>query len=165
MFFRNRRLHRATACYLLLQTLSVIFGPVVALAGNGPMQPEFTSYNPGGSELVDLLTGDFSYTLPLMEVPGPERSFAIPLSYKSGIKLEQEASWVGLGWTLNAGAVSRIPNGYPDDAAGDNVQTHFLKHVGAVRATTYIPTVWDDVTELYTGRLTALCGGGAEGGE
>jgi hypothetical protein len=152
MFFCNRRLVRTTACYLLLQTLSTVFGPVVALAGNGPMQPEFTSYNPGGSDLVDLLTGDFSYTLPLLDIPGPERSFSIPLSYKSGIKLEQEASWVGLGWTLNAGAVSRTPNGYPDDASGDKVQTHFLKHVGAIKDVDYIPGVWHNTTDIYTGK-------------
>ena len=36
MFFCNRRLVRAMACYLLLQTLSTVFGPVVALVAEKP---------------------------------------------------------------------------------------------------------------------------------
>jgi len=36
--------------------------------------------------------------------------------------MDQEASWVGLGWSLNAGAINRNVNGYPDD--WDNVKTY-----------------------------------------
>lgn len=130
MLFRNRRLARVTACYLLLQTLSSLVFPSVSLAMMGPSQPEFTSYEaPGATDLVNLTTGDFTYSLPVLDIPGPERSFSLPLTYKAGIQLEQEASWVGLGWSLNAGAIARSVNGYADDANNEPTQSTFNKKI------------------------------------
>ena len=40
------------------------------------------------------------------------------LFYHAGIKNEQVASWVGLGWNLNAGAINRQTLGVPDDWNG-----------------------------------------------
>ncbi|HEX9828169.1 MAG TPA: hypothetical protein VGA80_16335, partial [Flavobacteriaceae bacterium] len=65
--------------------------------------------------MVNLVTGDLSYVLPLLNVPSPEGGYPIALSYHAGIAMEQEASWVGLGWSLNPGAINRSVNGYPDD--------------------------------------------------
>jgi len=130
MLFRNRRVAQATACYLLLQITSSLLFPTVSLAMMGPSQPEFVSYDaPGATDMVDLATGDFSYRLPVLDVPGPERSFSLPLAYSAGIQLEQEASWVGLGWTLNPGAIARSVNGYPDDANADQISTTFYKDI------------------------------------
>jgi len=96
----------------------------------GPSQPEFTSYDvPGATDMVDLATGDFSYRLPVLDIPGPERGFSLPLAYSAGIQLEQEASWVGLGWSLNPGAISRSVNGYPDDANAGQIATTFTKDI------------------------------------
>jgi hypothetical protein len=44
--------------------------------------------------MVNLTTGDMTYNIPILDVPGPERSFSLPLTYRAGIRLEQEASWV-----------------------------------------------------------------------
>ena len=130
MLFRNRRLARATACYLLLQTVSSLAFPSVSLAMMGPSQPEFTSYEaPGATDMVNLSTGDFSYSLPVLDIPGPERSFSLPLTYKAGIQLEQEASWVGLGWSLNPGAIARSVNGYADDANNEQIENTFKKNI------------------------------------
>lgn len=85
--------------------------------GGGPDQPEmqaFTSVN--GSNLVDMFTGDFSYSIPLMDVGG----YPLTLGYRSGITMDQEASWVGLGWNLNPGTVSRNMRGLPDDFTGQS---------------------------------------------
>lgn len=126
MIFRNRRLVRATACLLLLETFGNVLAPLAATAAMGPSQPEFIGYeNPGATDMVNLATGDFTYQLPIFEVPGPERSFQLPLTYRAGIRLEQEASWVGLGWTLNPGAITRTVNGYPDDANGQRSTTSY----------------------------------------
>src|SRR5690606_4393461 len=96
----------------------------------GPHQPEYISYeSPGATDMVNLLTGDFSYSIPLLEVPGPEGGFSLPLTYSAGIGLDQEASWVGLGWTLNAGAITRRINEFPDDASGES-QSISLKDPG-----------------------------------
>ncbi|QKG55124.1 hypothetical protein [Hymenobacter sp. BRD67] len=60
-----------------------------------------------------------TYNLPVLQVPGPETTFSLPLTYRAGIGVEQEASWVGLGWSMNPGAIVRSVNGYPDDACGE----------------------------------------------
>jgi hypothetical protein len=84
---------------------------------SGPMQPEFTSFEPVDvTDMVNLPTGDFTYVLPLGEVKGPAGvGYPVVLSYHAGIENEQEASWVGLGWTLNVGAINRQVVGFPDD--------------------------------------------------
>jgi hypothetical protein len=76
---------------------------------------------------VNLFTGDFSYNIPLMTVPGPNGGYPINLAYHAGIGMEQEASWVGLGWNINAGAINRSMRGLPDDFKGDQVikKLHF----------------------------------------
>ncbi len=78
--------------------------------------------SPGGSgfslntndDLVDPFTGDFSYSIPLMDVEG----YPITLSYNSNITMNTEASWVGLGWNLNVGSVEREMRGIPDEFDG-----------------------------------------------
>lgn len=65
---------------------------------------------------VNPFTGDFSYSIPLIGVTGPNgESFPLNLNYAGGIKVDQQASWVGLGWDLNIGEINRQVNGMPDD--------------------------------------------------
>lgn len=86
-----------------------------ALTG-GPSQPEYAGFTPSTkSGSVDLYSGDFSYSIPLMTVPGPSFNYPITLGYRAGITTDQASSWVGLGWSLNAGAINRALNKYPDD--------------------------------------------------
>ncbi len=66
--------------------------------------------------MVNLGTGDFTYSLPLTTVPSPEGGFSLPIFYHSGITPSQEASWAGLGWNVNAGAINRSIVGFADDA-------------------------------------------------
>jgi hypothetical protein len=83
----------------------------------GPTQPEsqaFTSVN--SNNMVDLFSGDFSYSIPLMDVGG----YPLNLSYRSGITMDQEASWVGLGWNINPGSITRNLRGLPDDFTGSS---------------------------------------------
>lgn len=87
---------------------------------SGPQPPEFASFAPAEqADRMDLFTGDFRYSVPLLNVPGPNGSFPIALSYQSGISLDVEASWAGLGWTLNPGSINRQLRGLPDDFKGD----------------------------------------------
>lgn len=73
--------------------------------------------------MVDIFSGDFSYNIPLFELPGPNGGYPFNLSYQAGIGMDQEASWVGLGWSLNPGAITRQMRGLPDEFKGDAVKT------------------------------------------
>ncbi len=94
--------------------------PGMAISG-GPSQPEFTSFTPVEvTDMVDLFTGDFQYNIPLLEVEG----YPVNLSYATGMGIEDPASCVGFGWTLNAaGVINRAVRGIPDDFSGDEITT------------------------------------------
>ncbi|MEQ8908167.1 MAG: hypothetical protein RIC95_03165 [Vicingaceae bacterium] len=109
------------AWILLIIFLGEIFSPTHLLyAGSGPSQPEMGSFTPSSSlEMVDPFTGDFNYNIPLLDVEG----YPVNLAYSSGVTMNQEASWVGLGWNLNVGAVTRSVRGLPDDFKGEKIET------------------------------------------
>jgi len=94
--------------------------------GGGPTQPEMSSFKSiGVNNMVNLFTGDFSYNIPLLDVGG----YPVNIYYQGGIGMEQEASWVGLGWNINPGNISRNMRGVPDDfnTTDTLVQTENLK--------------------------------------
>lgn len=81
----------------------------------GPGQPEMQSFqSANANNMVDLFSGDFSYNIPLLDVGG----YPVNLHYNSGISMDQEASWVGLGWNINPGTISRNMRGVPDEFNG-----------------------------------------------
>ena len=85
----------------------------------GPTQPEMQSFQSvNANNLVDLFSGDFSYNIPLLDVGG----YPVNLHYQGGVTMEQEASWVGLGWNINPGVISRNMRGLPDDFSGDTIK-------------------------------------------
>jgi hypothetical protein len=84
----------------------------------GPDQPEVQSFSPiDVSDMVDPFTGDFSYNIPLMDVDG----YPLNIAYNAGVTMDQEASWVGLGWNLNPGVINRNLRGLPDEFDGSDV--------------------------------------------
>ncbi|THU30779.1 hypothetical protein FAM09_29710 [Niastella caeni] len=92
----------------------------------GPSQPEMSTFKSAGTgNMVNLFTGDFSYNIPLMDVGG----YPINIFYNGGITMEQEASWVGLGWNINPGSINRNMRGVPDDFNGEDelYQTQRMK--------------------------------------
>ncbi len=113
--------------------LNNIIYPTISYAlTTGPHQPEYTSYEePGASDMVNMLTGDFTFNLPILSVPiGDDGAFSVPLSYHAGIEPEQEASWVGLGWNVNVGSITRGINGFPDDANKESQTVTVLDPTG-----------------------------------
>lgn len=113
------------ACFCCTVFLFQLLFPMVAVAlTSGPTQPEVQSFQPAGAtDMVDLFSGDFSYNIPLFELPGPNGGYPFNLAYEAGIGMDQEASWVGLGWSLNPGAITRQMRGLPDEFKGDKVTT------------------------------------------
>jgi hypothetical protein len=115
---RNSKLSRVLSVSLIIILLFGDVMPLMALS-DGPTTPEasgFSSISPG--EEVDLYSGDFNYTVPLFSM----NDYPFTLSYNSNITMEQEASWVGLGWNLDIGSIDRQMRGLPDDAKGDTVK-------------------------------------------
>jgi len=87
---------------------------------SGPAEPETQGFKPAGvSDMVDLQNGSFKYNIPLLDIDG----YPINLNYESGVGIDDEASWVGLGWSLNPGAINRQVRGIPDDFSGDTIET------------------------------------------
>jgi hypothetical protein len=120
---RNKKHLKTISAFLTLIFLSQILFPTAAYAlTGGPSQPEVQSFEPiGTNQMVDPFTGDFTYNIPLMDVGG----YPVNISYHSGITMDQEASWVGLGWNINPGVVNRNLRGLPDDFNGDEVTHEF----------------------------------------
>ncbi|NII26633.1 hypothetical protein HB364_16205 [Pseudoflavitalea sp. X16] len=86
-----------------------------AADGGGPGQPEMAAFTSVSSaNMVDLFSGDFSYNIPLLDVGG----YPVNLAYRAGVSMDQEASWVGLGWNINPGTITRNMRGLPDDFNG-----------------------------------------------
>ena len=83
-----------------------------------PTTQEFVKY---GMIPVSHYTGVPNISIPIYNLKNGPLNLPISLSYHaSGIKLEQEASWVGLGWSLNVGGViSRSIKGMPDERGGN----------------------------------------------
>lgn len=118
---RQLRIKKAIAIFFLGLLTTETLLPMVGYAlTSGPKQPEATKFEPAGtSDMVDLFTGDFKYNIPLLDIDG----YPVNLSYQGGVGMDEEASWVGLGWSLNAGSINRQLRGLPDDFSGDRVFT------------------------------------------
>jgi hypothetical protein len=118
--FKNK-VYKIVAVGLSLTILTQVIYPTVSYAlTSGPSQPEVQSFEPvGTTEMVDLFSGDFTYNIPLFELPGPSGGYPFNLHYNSGVTMDQEASWTGLGWNLNPGSITRQMRGLPDEYNGD----------------------------------------------
>lgn len=120
---RDSRFTKGFTFFLAIEILVEIAAPSISMAmTTGPSQPEVQSFEPvQTTDMVNLFTGDFTYNIPLMNVPGPNGGYPINIAYHAGVGLEQEASWVGLGWNINPGALIRNVRGYADDYNGDEI--------------------------------------------
>ncbi|BDD12870.1 hypothetical protein FUAX_53020 (plasmid) [Fulvitalea axinellae] len=122
--YRRSRFFRFLAAFIAVHFLSYeTLVPVAYALTSGPTQPEVQGFEPfGTTDMVNLFSGDFTYNIPLFELPGPNGGYPFNLAYHGGITMDQEASWVGLGWSLNPGAINRQMRGLPDEFKGDEVK-------------------------------------------
>jgi len=108
-----------SVCFLVVFGWELCY-PLKALAlTSGPSQPEMQGFEPvGTTDMVNLFSGDFNYNIPLLDVEG----YPVNIAYHAGINMEQEASWVGLGWNINVGQINHTVRGIPDDFAGEQIK-------------------------------------------
>lgn len=86
-----------------------------------PPSPTASSFARYGEIPVNYHTGLTNQSIPIYTVNSKDVSLDISLSYHgSGNKVGDVASWVGLGWSLNAGGViTRTVQGTPDEGNGN----------------------------------------------
>jgi len=81
-----------------------------------PPSPEAAGLGKYGDIPVSAYTGIPSISIPIYTIDSRGLQVPISLSYHAGgVRVEEEASWVGLGWSLNAGgAITRNIRGKDD---------------------------------------------------
>lgn len=87
-----------------------------------PPSPNAMAMNKFVDVPVSYYTGTPSISVPIYQIQMQQLSLPISLSYHaSGLKVEDQASWVGAGWTLNAGgSINRTIRGLPDEYFEDS---------------------------------------------
>lgn len=107
-------------CKSILWALFICFyGPLMAQIEDRNLFPTPNAAGLGlyGQVPVDYFTGLPNIDIPVYEFKSRDISIPIHLTYHSaGIKPSDHASWVGLGWNLQAGGmITRIQNDLPDE--------------------------------------------------
>lgn len=95
-----------------------------------PQAPNTSAFLRYGKYEVNLFTGVPDISIPLYEVQAGDLKVPVSLKYHaSGIKITDNASWVGLGWSVNAGGlISRKLMSGPDELQGNYLSgTHIIK--------------------------------------
>ena len=110
-----------------------------------PPSPNAASIMKFSDVPVSPYTGTADVTVPIYTIQAKGISVPVSLAYHTGgIKLKEEASWVGLGWALNAGgAISRTINNYDDFGTQ-----------GPLYFTTDVPQVAGDMTSYHPSQPT-----------
>lgn len=82
-------------------------------------------------ELINLNeSGDVSFSIPVYTVRGRKLSFPITANYQAGIKVDQKASEIGLGWSINFGSIVRDYGAFEPDYAETSVEAK-MAHINA----------------------------------
>lgn len=110
-----------SVCFIQLFTQN-IFGQGVTNSNDifHIYSPEVYALARYGDIPVDHSTGVPDISVPLMSISDKDISLNVSLSYHAtGIQVDQEATWVGLGWVLNAGGmITRQVRGNKDGYYG-----------------------------------------------
>lgn len=118
---KNRRIGRTLV--LVLATMGWTVHAAGQSNANSPYIPNLIPPSPNAAALmkftdvpVSTYTGTADVTVPIYTISQKGLQLPISIAYHTGgIKLKEEASWVGLGWALNAGGmVSRTIMGKDD---------------------------------------------------
>lgn len=138
------------------------------LGSIGMQSPTAASLGRFGDLPVSLSKGSARLSIPLTALGGPSGEIALNLAYQAtGIQVEQQATWVGLGWSLEVGGViTRTVRDLSDDndtlfqsgwanyapaingqpaPATNNIKSGFYHNIGLhARYLKYIQSGWMD---------------------
>lgn len=87
--------------------------------------PEAASLGKYGNIPVSYFTGTPEISIPLFDIKDGDLTIPVKLSYHaSGIKVNDVASWAGLGWALvSGGIINRKVNHMPDEDSSEKIPT------------------------------------------
>lgn len=105
-------------CYGLLAIISIMANAQDNSTGEPTfLPPNAAAFGKYGDTPVNYHTGTTNISIPIFSITEGNLSLPISLSYHSGgIRVDEMASWVGLGWSINAGGViSRTVQGGLDE--------------------------------------------------
>lgn len=157
------------ACSLLLSCLPIY----TLIAQNDQAAADYTNYrippSPSASNLgefgeypVGEATGNPDITIPLGKAQSGALILPIELKYNaSGIKVDQKASWVGLGWSLNAGGiVTRTVVGIADEHYNGRLNSPYLSadSIEPVRDHMYIRDIIEGRKDFAADEFSFSCG-------
>jgi hypothetical protein len=142
-----------------------------------PPSPNAASLGKYGTVPVSLQTGIPDISIPITTVVGKQLKLPVTLNYhNNGFKPSEEASWVGLGWSLDAGGViTRIvkdkvdgdvnigPNGQYDAVdwrfhQPDSITQDFMDHVMWNQSFDTEPDIYAFNFAGYTGKFLVYKG-------
>jgi hypothetical protein len=113
------------SCFCVMRVLLFCVGAYGQ--SNNPYTPKIVPPSPNAASLgkfgdmpVSTYTGTTDISIPVYTIQAKGVSVPVSLSYHTGgIRLSEEAGWVGLGWALNAGGmISRTINDKDDLEGG-----------------------------------------------
>lgn len=118
-FIKNlklRYLYKFKLLFLLANLLMTYSFAQVNVGDLFMPSPNANSLGKFGDIPVSLYTGVPGISIPIYTVAHKDLKLPVSLNYhSSGIRVQDEASWVGLGWSLDAGGViTRVVNGLDD---------------------------------------------------
>lgn len=120
-FDKNRLRYKVLGRVALFSVIVQLILPAISYGQSGGASQSDYAGGVALDQYVNPFTGDFNYSINLMNVEG----MPITLTYNGNVTMNQEASWVGLGWSLNVGSINREMRGLPDDFDGDKVRKEF----------------------------------------
>lgn len=108
---KKRKLNNIKSLWLIYSML-FLSTYVFAVDGNhsdfSPKTPEVAAFQQIGDIPVGNYTGTMGLSIPIYTIECCDLKVPISLDYLgSAIRVDQEATWVGLNWILNAGGTHR----------------------------------------------------------
>jgi YD repeat-containing protein len=130
MFFSYPRPCIVFTCLLvsLLWNLSLAQEPHAGLKSVIPKSPNAAALGKFGDVPVNIYNGTASISIPLYTLREGDIELPISLDYHTGgIRLNERAGWVGLGWALNAGGIiTRNIKGHDDFYYFDSLRDELI---------------------------------------